>query len=349
MDHSLYTISTLAEHPDYYDGVIKLIEEEFHYSVPFSFAIDFAPLVNPHNFENCFIVIDRNSNKVAAHLGTLPRTMIKNNVSMPVMMVGGIVTDKALRGQNLFRALMNHACDLYKEKVALVFLWSDINGLYEKFSFYRAGGILETGKGVITNDKTPKGFIKTTFSKLSPKEFSEIKQIYQSFNEKYFFTLKRDAHDWSIISGMSSIDLYIKKSQEQKIESYFCYAKGRDLTFISHELGTSADNYNELINTLAPLKMWLPETEKKFFIKKEILYSSFVKILNRKLLHNFLYSYTQSDLALLTFEGDVELSFRGNAFQLDEKDFVEGLFGPSPLEEFESLGLSPYIAGTDSI
>jgi hypothetical protein len=151
---------------------------------------------------------------------------------------------------------------------------------------------------------------------------------------------------------MTSIDLYIKKNiKDNSVESYFCYGKGKDLTCIIHEIGTSADNYNELINSLAPFKMWLPETETKYFLNKEVLYSSFIKIINRKILHDFLYRLTQSDLAILSLEvsPEIQLSFRGDSFELSERDFVEGLFGPNPLAEFEPLGLSPYIAGTDSI
>lgn len=349
MDKSHYIISTLAEHPEYYDDVINLIEKAFHYEKPFSFATDFAPLVTPNNFENCFIIIHRATKKMVSHLGVLPRVMIKNKIEMPVIMIGGIVTEQTHRGKNLFRSLMNHACVLYKDKAALAFLWSELSDIYEKFSFYRAGGIIETGKNVITNENTPSGFTKTTFTKISNTDFDEIKNIYQNFNEKYFFTLKRQAQDWSTIREMNSIDLYVKKNADKKIESYFCYGKGKDLTCIIHEIGTGLDNYHELINSLSPYKTWLPETEKKFFINKEVLYSSFIKILNRQLLHEFLYSVTQTDLALLSFDGAVELSFQGDTFELDERDFIEGLFGPNPLEEFESLKFSPYITGTDSI
>jgi predicted acetyltransferase len=349
MDKSHYIISSLAENPEYYDDVIALIEKEFHYEKPFSFATDFAPLVNPNNFANCYIVIHQESKKMVAHLGVLPRVMVKNKIEMPIIMIGGIVTEKSHRGKNLFRTLINHACETYKNKAALAFLWSELQDIYEKFSFYRAGGIIETGKNVITNDKIPPGFIKTNFSELSLSEFGEIKKIYQSFNEKHFFTLKRSAQDWSVIREMNSIDLYITKNSHQKIESYFCYNKGKDLTCIIHEIGTLEDNYHELINSLSPYKVWLPETEKKFFINKEVLYSSFVKILNRKFLHEFLYLVTNTDLALLSQEGAIELSFRGDTFELQEIDFIEGIFGPNPLEEFEFLGLSPYITGTDSI
>jgi hypothetical protein len=350
MNTSSYIISTLAEHPDYYDDVIKLIEQEFHYSDPFSFAIDFAPLVNPNNFENCFIIVHQETQKLVAHLGVLPRTMIKNEIQISVMMIGGIVTEKSHRGKNLFRRLMNHACEIFKDEVALVFLWSDLNDIYEKFSFIRSGGIIETGKGVITSDKVPSGFTKTNFKSLSESEFSDIKNIYKNFNEKHFFTVTRSSKDWSIIQEMSSIDLYIKKSQtDNAIESYFCYGKGKDLTCIIHEIGTDIENYNELINSLAPFKTWLPETEKKYFIKKEILFSSFIKVLNRRLLNEFLYTYTTGDLEILSYDDQVELMFKSEKYCLEEKDFIEGIFGPNPLTEFASLELSPFIAGADSV
>ncbi len=350
MDKSQYIISTLAEHPDYFNDVIKLIDNEFRYSEPFSFATDFAPLVHPHNFANSFIAIEQSSQNVVAHLGTLPRILIKNKSELPILMIGGIVTEKEHRNKNIFKELMQHAFSVHQNNIALVFLWSELNDIYEKFSFYRAGGIIETGKGVITSDKTPEGFIKTKFSQLSEEEFSEIKNLYRTFNERYFFTLKRSSLDWSIIHEMNSIDLFIKKSEtDGKVESYFCYGKGKDLTCIIHELSTSKENYEELISTLASFKTWLPETEMKFFINKDVLYSSFVKILNRNLLNNFLYTYTGSELTLLTFEGELEFTFKGSNYKLSEKEFTEGLLGPNPLAEFVEFGLSPYFTGTDSI
>ena len=349
MDQNQYQIATLADFPQHYDEVIKLIEKEFHYSVPFSFAQDFAPLVQPKNFNNCFIIIEKKTKQVVAHLGVLPRKMIKNRILIPVIMAGGIVTHKDHRGQNLFSILLEHALNLYKDQAALVILWSELKDFYEKFLFYRAGGIIETGNSIITADKFPDGFVKTNFLQLSAKELNEIKELYTNFNEKYFFTIKRTETDWDIIYKMQSIDLYLKKSDTGFIESYFCYGKGKDLTSIIHEVGTSTENYHELINMLAPYRMWLPESEKRFFIKNDILYSTFIKVLNWDLLNNFFASYTQGVLTVKKDHENVLLAFQGESYSFTEKDMLEGIFGPTPLEEFKNLALSPYIAGTDSI
>ena len=131
--------------------VFSLIESEFFYAQEFSFAIDFAPLVNPNNFDNCFLVIEKETRTLAAHLGVLPRIMTKNKNDLPVIMIGGIVTKKNHRNKNLFRGLMTYIENKFENKAALAFLWSDLENIYEKFSFFRAGGIIETGKGVITS------------------------------------------------------------------------------------------------------------------------------------------------------------------------------------------------------
>ena len=53
-----FVLTTLSSNPEYFEEVIRLIEEEFHYSENQSFEMDFSPLVDPLNFENCFLYID---------------------------------------------------------------------------------------------------------------------------------------------------------------------------------------------------------------------------------------------------------------------------------------------------
>ena len=63
MNSNNLSLTTLSENPEYFEEVIKLIEEGFHYSESHHYEKDFAPLVDPLNFENCFIYIDKENSQ----------------------------------------------------------------------------------------------------------------------------------------------------------------------------------------------------------------------------------------------------------------------------------------------
>jgi predicted acetyltransferase len=351
MSSNNFALTTLSQNPEYFEEVISLIEEEFHYSDAHSYEKDFAPLVDPLNFENCYFYIDRDSNTVAAHLAVCIRTLVKNDAEVKVALIGGIVTNKKYRGKNLFKNLMNHAIQTYSKEVALFILWSDLEGLYEKFSFYRTGGLIESGKKNFSSSERPMGYEKTTFSVLSEREFKSVILLYHSFNEKYFFTVKREDKDWSIIREMNSVDLYIKKNAQNEIEKYFCINKGRDLSNIIYEISCrNMEEYQSLIRNLEVFKMWLPETEIDKLSNKEMFYTAFIKLGGVNLLNKFLNKISSNELKITKMEDDfVEFCFKKQTYNVTSRDFLQYLFGPKPIEEFQGYKLSLYVSGLDSI
>lgn len=345
-----HLLTNLAENPEYFDEVISLIEREFHYSGKHSFVKDFAPLVNPLNFENCFFMIDEINNKVISHLALCPRIMTKNNSEIKVGLIGGIATHKDYRHQGLFKKLMDHALEQNKDSFGLWFLWSELTGLYEKFSFHLAGGVLETGNAVFSENEKPAGFQKTHFSKLSESELSEIKNIYSNFNELYFFTIKREEKDWAVIFEMDSIDLFIKKNELGNIEKYFCVNKGQDLVSIIHEIGCKPEKYVQLINQIKKYRVWLPESELSLSDSKNIFYMSFIKIGNKDLFNLFLNQITNGELTINEISQDqISFTFKDKNHLASLSEFSSYLFGPKPLVEFEKYLLVPYVTGCDSI
>lgn len=350
MNKNSFTLTTLSENPEYFEEVVTLIEKEFHYHSNHTYAKDFALLMDPLNFENCYLYVDQSSNKVVSHLAVCPRVMIKNNHTINIALIGGIATDAEFRGRDLFKDLMNHALKIHSQKCGLFILWSEITGLYEKFSFHLSGGLIETGHAVFSNNERPVGFTKTTFKELTPKDFDMIQKIYKEFNQKYFFTVIREEKEWSIIREMDSIDLYIKRNEAGLIEQYFCVNKGHDLTNIVHEVGCLPDQYLQLIKSLQKYKTWLPESELSISSNKDIFFTAFIKLGNFNILKDFLKSVSHDEFELYEMTGDL-ISFRFGTIehQSSHKDFLQYLFGPRPLKEFESLLLSPYITGTDSI
>ncbi len=351
MNENKYVLTTLSENPEYFEETILLIEEEFHYHQDNHFDIDFAPLVHPLNFENCFVIIDQESNQVVAHLSVCERIAVKNGVETPVAIIGGIVTAKKYRGKKFFKTLLNHVLVKFQDKVSLFLLWSEIEGLYEKFSFYRTGGLIETGKTIFQHDQRPIGYERTQFSELSENDFETIVNLYVHFNQNHFFTIKREQKDWSIIRGMSSIDLYIKRNSDHCIEKYFCVNKGRDLTNIIHEISClGLKEYAQIIKELEVFKLWLPESEQVLSQNKEIFYTAFMKLGDPKELNLFLANVSDGRLEIkVIHDSKVIIIFDNKQFELTEKDFLQSLLGPKPLAEWIDLGLSLYVAGADSI
>jgi len=350
MNEDSYILTDLGTNPEFYDELVALIESEFHYTHNQSFIKDFAPLISPLNFENCLLIIDKKSNKLIAHLALCPRTLIKNSHIINVCFIGGIVTDKFFRNKGLFKNLMNFALKKTEDNYALYFLWSDLSGIYEKFNFHLAGGLVESGNGFFSDNDKPLGFQKTHFSELSEEDFREIISIYTKFNEFHFFTVKREEKDWSIIREMSSIDLYIGRDENGSIEKYFCVNKGRDLANIIHEIGCVPEKYQQLIKQLKPFRTWLPESENKLIESHNIFYNAFIKIGNLKLLNIFLNSVTDGKLNVNSvIDEKIEFQFNKQIYHCSNSEFKSYLFGPRPLAEFEDFHLSPYIAGCDSI
>ncbi|MBC7712831.1 MAG: GNAT family N-acetyltransferase [Rhizobacter sp.] len=345
-----FTLTTLSENPEYFEEVIALIEKEFHYDSNMSYAKDFALLMDPLNFENCYLYVDQTTNHVVSHLAVCERVMIKNNSSIKVAFIGGIATVKEYRGRDLFKNLMNHAILSHSKECAFFILWSEITGLYEKFSFYLSGGLIETGHSVLSSNDRPIGFSKTTFKELPSKDFDDLKKIYQQFNEKYFFTVVREEKEWSIIRDMTSIDLYIKKNADGILEQYFCINKGRDLSNIIHEVGCHPDHYLGLMKSLQKYRTWLPESELSLSGNKDVFYTAFMRLGNFEQLQMFLKSISNEEMELYSMTGDlISFRFAENEYQVSQKDFLQFLFGPKPIKEFEKFLLSPYIPGTDSI
>ena len=350
MNLNAFTLTTLSENPQYFEEVIALIEKEFHYDSDMSYAKDFALLMDTLNFENCYLYIDNETNYVVSHLAVCTRTMIKNNISVKVGFIGAIATVKEYRGRDLFKSLMNHALLEHSKECALFILWSEITGLYEKFSFHLSGGLIETGHSVLSSNDRPIGFYKTTFKDLSAKDYRDLQNIYHQFNEKYFFTVVREEKEWSIIKEMSSIDLYIKKNDNGIVEQYFCINKGRDLSNIIHEIGCLPEHYIGLMKTLQKYRTWLPESELTLSSNKEVFYTAFMRLGNFEKLKSFLKSVSNEELELYSMSAElISFHFSNKDYQISHKDFLQFLFGPKPLKEFEKFLLSPYFTGTDSI
>ena len=149
---------------------------------------------------------------------------------------------------------------------------------------------------------------------------------------------------------MTSIDVFIKKNSDGILEQYFCVNKGRDLTNVIHEIGCTPDQYLNLIKSVQKYRTWLPESELSLTSNNEIFFTAFIRLGNFEILQSFLKNISNDEMNLYELtEHGVCFSFNNTDYRVSQKDFLQFLFGPRPIKEFEKFLLSPYIPGTDSI
>ena len=339
-----YIESTLAQLPDFFDDTIKLIEKEFKYPAHHSFLNDFYPLMGPLNHENCHILID--GEKVIGHIAVKERTLTYKSTSTKVALIGGIALDEKYQQQGNFTPFFNKIVQKYSSKNALLLLWSDLKPLYNRFNFFEAGGVIQTGKKKLLSENLPKEWETTQFSKLTDTDFARIKSLYK---EQNLLTLERSESDWDQIKEISSASLYIKR-ENKEVCSYFVKDKGNDLSGIIHEFVTRGNNVLEAIEQFTDYQVWIPEVYNSTFNKKDIFFCSFMKISNIELLSTFLQALTKDQVSLISYEGEcVKVRYKEAEFDFSVEEFLTGVFGPNPIEEFSEIMPHLYIAGLDSI
>ncbi len=226
MDFNDFTISNLEHKPDLVSQALDIIEKEFNYLPQYSFKTDFYPLFNKHNFQNCHVLLNKNS-EVIAHIGQKKRILKKNTQSYDASLWGGIVVKKEFQGKGLFRKFFE-SLQAKENKETIQILWSGAPEIYYKFGFELKNQQYE----YFQENASSEFFLKDKKS-LSPKEFDKIKELYLEKSKKLTM-FQRTERDWEEWFKVESADLYIYKKNDQ-IFSYFLINKGQDLKNIIHE------------------------------------------------------------------------------------------------------------------
>jgi hypothetical protein len=325
MSGSSRQILPLSQKENLYPHVLNLIEKSFAYSSPFSFAEDFALLINKENHKNCYLLIDEND-KVLGHIGVLKKELIYKNYTIPVSMLGGISIDEKERGKGNFSILMKEVLSKNIDDSALLFLWSDKTELYNKFGFYLCGENYS-----LTNERKNNPYEQTFLKDLNEQDLLQLTRLYEQYYRDVIH-FKRDQKFWNELKLITSAYLFIKRDESLKITGYFFQGKGQDLTNIIYEY--AGFTKNELAHYG---DVWSPTGN-----DNEILnHLGFIKIGNP-----FLFKKMVSDI------WGIDLEIKDNSIILGDdhmsfEDFLPILFGP--FSKTISLKKPLYISGLESI
>jgi predicted N-acetyltransferase YhbS len=333
-------LSNLEKKPELYKDTIQLIEKSFNYSKDQSFEIDFAPLMHKENHKNCHILIK--NEKVIGHIGTRRVNFGNKNSTFPLIMMGGICISEEERGKGHFKSFFEQVYNLYKDKSGLFALWSDKEDFYSKLGFYQAGGQI-----VVQSSVKPTGATEGPykFSELGIEDISLMMMIYEDFaSDKW--TIQRDMSDWEILRNIESCQIHFIPSRLEP-HGYIISNKGQDLNDVSHEIVFYEGLYDQYKNHLSTTQAWVPEglTE-----GPPSLYTAFFKIGDPQKFGQMIYSLTGNQIAISSIDQkEVVFGFDGENYEASHEEFLRYIFGPGPLEEFESVVRPLVISGLDSI
>lgn len=326
-------LTNLADSPVYYDDTIKLIEESFDYSSNNKFDIDFYPLMNKTNHQNCHLLLK--DNKVVAHVGVLLKKFVINDKEFNIAMYGGIAVDEASRGKGYFKKIFSDVLNKYNNS-CMHLLWSDHLEMYEKFNFHPGVEQYEYNDSL----EDAFGFEPTTLKELSQIDIMSLDSIYSSQDD---IRIDRTINDWKVLSQITSTQLYIKR-ESGRISNYFFMNKGEDLNGVIIEVG-SFDDFEEIKNFGV---VWSPELLDIAY-EGDVLFAAVIKLGNTEKLKDLIATYTDNDLKISNItENVVEFEFEENNFSLPHNEFITGVFGPSRFDELDCL-FPLYISGLDSI
>jgi len=347
-----YKISNLSIHQDKTPQTIALIERCFQYKKPNHFEIDFAPLMNRQNLNNCHILFSEATGKVLSHIGVNVRSLIFQDKKVPIAQLGGICVAPEYQGKGYLKTLMNHVLKSYTKNVGMFFLWGDLVELYRKFEFYLAIGLAES-RG---NTKALKAaleeyeFEKTLYKNLSVEDQKQIHNIYKNILSKKYALLHRNPGHWETIARMTSTDLYLLRDQNGIIVCYFFTNKGQDLTNVIHEVGYFPSYEDVIIQCLSKGTLWLPEKEKHLLPDHSLKYMAMVRLGDHKIFSHFIQEWSHGELSIRGIDGkNISFRHKGESYTDTIETFFLLLFGPSPLPEFREYGRPLFISGLDSI
>jgi len=315
-------VHTLSDKPEKIEECLELITHSFNYPDDYSYKEDFALLVDQSNHGNCYFI--EQEGVVVATLFTLPRQLLYKDLQLPVLFLGGISVKDENRGGGLFRSLLE-TVSLLNSNFALFLLWSDLSSLYEKFSFHEFGLIEE----VRTNPSQ-------TLKPGNKANENQLRALYNDLSEDFLIP-QRSSKEWQLLLSSPSIEFL----QDETGSSYFV-GKGFDLQGICHELHLM----NEECSPQAQ-KYWNYSPEDK---AENLRYMGFLRLGNLETLSEFIESTSKGRLKIVEkIESLIRVEFDGEIFELSDKDFIQGLWGPGKVTEWLSLVPPIRIMGFDSI
>ncbi len=256
-------IFSLIERKDKYQEFVKLVEKSFAYIAPHSYAVDFYPLINSANHQNCFMLMEQD--EVIATCAYQPRSITANSAHK-IFLMGAIAVQEKFRSQGLGKKIVESCLDRIKDG-AWIGLWSDKKSFFSKLGFVDYGEQYFLPIQYLVQTPNSLKIDKFKISDLSNQQKIEWKNFYQSLSQSNV-TLMRQEADWNNIFKIHSAH-YLEITYQQKKIGYAVVGKGMDLLDVVHEFYAEVGLQEACLSKLnQSFSIWLPganyQWDKKF-------------------------------------------------------------------------------------
>lgn len=257
----------------------------------FSIESEYPLVLGKDRLANSFCLFK--NNMLVGHANYLERRMLKKGVFLKkIALIGNVATRQDYRGQGIMKALLTHLDKLAQNnQVSGIFLWSDLEGVYEKLGYERIGNEL---RFFANKQKTPLPKKEYSVSTLDPESLLEdsLNMIF-NLREKMKFTIDRPTKDILQLIRIPETYLVVSKIEDIYM-SYAIIGKGADFGGVIHEWG--AKNFDSLCSilqfifetthmedlvVLSPLKTKYRSEIKKISTKVEKAPMAYCKILDK--------------------------------------------------------------------
>jgi predicted GNAT family N-acyltransferase len=245
--------TNLYERSDKYHEFIKLVEKSFGYNSINSYQIDFYPLVNPSNYQHCYLLME--GEEIVATCAYLERK-IKGEHEHKVIFLGAITVNEKFRGNGLGKKIVEMTIATMPE-VAWLGLWSDKKLFFNDLNFFDYGEQYFLPKNYLNDSLLEIKVVENSISKLTNTQKIEWKNFYQQLGKK-IVTMVRDNEQWESIFHIYSAK-YLEIWLQNKKVGYAILGKGMDLPNIIHEFFVASDFELSALTKLNQQRdIWLP-------------------------------------------------------------------------------------------
>lgn len=222
--------TNLEECPSLVEDYLQLVENNFSYQKPYSYQIDFYPLVNNTNYKNCYMLIDNNK-KIIATCAYQYRS-IEANATYNICFMGSICVNNEFQRQGFGKKIVEH-CLSKVSHVDWVGLWSDKKIFFQKLGFCDFGDQYFIPIQYLESKSENIVVKKMQLNELDCAQMEQWKKFYIRITNS-FITVSRNEQDWINIKHISSAT-YLDLSYQNKTIGYAIVHKGMDLQNVVHE------------------------------------------------------------------------------------------------------------------
>jgi len=205
----------------------KFLDENFGYTQPQSYSIDFAPLFESDSLARSKIIWSEG--KIVSSAILHPATALTPTGNIKLGIVGAVATAEHCRGQGFSKKVFQ---EIEAEAKAMqlegLILWSDQNEFYTKMGF------TPVGKQEIW-ELTPLAQVQHQYEGrvVASWTTNEVRKLYEAHPRR----MVRDDAYWRATQRIESCTRIQWIGKDDQVEAYLGFNRGRDMQNIVHEWG----------------------------------------------------------------------------------------------------------------